>query len=57
MALLEHELKGSVEDIVSVSSVRIGLIKCRVIVPVNEPTDHSVTYNTMCLLICKNFKT
>jgi hypothetical protein len=42
-SLLEHELKGGVEDIVSVSSVRIGLIKCRVIVAVNEPTAHSVT--------------
>jgi len=35
--LLEHELKGRVEDIVIVSSVRIGLIKCRVIVVMNEP--------------------
>jgi hypothetical protein len=55
-SLLEHELKGRVEDIVSVSSVRICLIKCRVIIAVNKRTDHSVTYN-MCLLICKNFKT
>jgi hypothetical protein len=37
--LVEYDLKGRVEDIVNVSSVRIGLIKCLVIVAVNEPTD------------------
>jgi len=47
-------LKGRVADIVNVFSVRIGLIKCHVIVAVNEPTAHSLIYNSLCLLICKN---